>query len=93
MQGLVYTLLDQKAEAERAFLKYRRRCPKSFPERGYLDDLMIGAKTEARKIQVGERMQPKGKKKSKPLKQPNVVTAVAENSENESDATSEVFTG
>lgn len=77
-QGLVYTLLDQKAEAERAFRKYRRRCPKSFPERGYLDDLMIGAKTEARKIQVGERLQPKGKKKSKPLKQPNVMTAVAE---------------
>lgn len=79
MQGLVYSLLNQKEDAEKAFLKYRRRCPKTFPERGYLDDLMIGAKTEARKIQAGERTQPKGKKKPKPLQQPNIVTAVAEN--------------
>lgn len=81
MQGLVYSLLNQKQDAERAFLKYRRRCPKSFPERGYLDDLMIGAKTEARKIQAGERLQPEGKKKSKPLQQPNISTAVDEDEE------------
>lgn len=82
MQGLVFSLLDEKEEAEKAFLKYRRRCPKTFPERGYLDDLMIGAKTEARKQQTKERLQapPKeGKKKLKPLQQPSIQTAVSEN--------------
>jgi hypothetical protein len=81
MQGLVFSLLDQKEEAENAFLKYRRRCPKTFPERGYLDDLMIGAKTEARKQQTKERLQaPKeGKKKAKPLQQPSIQTAFSEN--------------
>lgn len=74
----MYSLLDQKAAADKAFRKYRRRCPKSFPERGYLDDLMIGAKTEARKIQAGEKLQTKGKKKPKPLQQPNINADVDE---------------
>lgn len=87
MQGLVYSLLDQKKDAERAFLKYRRRCPKTFPERGYLDELMICAKTEARKLQTEERLQPakKGRKKSKPLQQPNIDTAFSENPDGEED--------
>lgn len=85
MQGLVYSLLNQKKDAEKAFLKYRRRCPKTFPERGYLDDLMIGAKTEARKLQIEERLKPakKRKKKSKPLQQPNIQTAFSENPDGE----------
>ncbi|KAG0605351.1 hypothetical protein M758_9G051300 [Ceratodon purpureus] len=85
-QGLVYSLLNQKNDAEKAFLKYRRRCPKTFPERGYLDDLMIGAKTEARKQQTEERLKPanqKGKKKPKPLQQPNVQAAFSENPDGE----------
>lgn len=75
----MYSLLDQKKDAERAFLKYRRRCPKTFPERGYLDDLMIGAKTEAKKSQTGEKLKPA--KKGKRLQQPNIDTAFSENPE------------
>lgn len=83
VQGLVYSLLDQKEDADRAFMKYRRRRPQTFGERGYLDDLMIGAKTEARKIDLEERYKQKEKieagkrkKSSKPLKQPDIETAV-----------------
>lgn len=61
VQGLVYSLLEQKEDADRAFMKYRRRRPQTFGERGYLDDLMIGAKTEARKIDLEERHKQKEK--------------------------------
>ena len=81
----MYSLLDQKEDAEKAFIKYRRRCPKTFPERGYLDDLMIGAKTEARKKQTEERLNtpPKDSKKKKkprkPLQQPHIQAAFSDN--------------
>lgn len=79
-QGVIYSLLEDKVKADTAFLKYRRRCPKTFPERGYLDDLMIGAKTEARKALIVEKLKPpKGKKQPKPLRQPIIETGVTQN--------------
>jgi hypothetical protein len=87
MQGLVYTLMNKKFQADSAFRKYRRLCPKTFPERGYLDDLMIGAKAESRRLQDLERFKPtaKGAKEPKPLRQPYLDTAVATGAEDLQD--------
>lgn len=47
-QGIVYSLLDKKKEAEEQFETYRSLVPKEFPQRGFLDDVVLAAKTESR---------------------------------------------
>ncbi|KAK9134397.1 hypothetical protein Syun_013727 [Stephania yunnanensis] len=45
-QGIVYSLLDRKKEAEEQFEIYRSLVPDEFPQRGFLDDVMLAAKSE-----------------------------------------------
>ncbi|KAK9110561.1 hypothetical protein Sjap_018621 [Stephania japonica] len=47
-QGIVYSLLDRKKEAEEQFEIYRSLVPDEFPQRGFLDDVMLAAKSEPR---------------------------------------------
>lgn len=47
-QGIVYSLLDRKEEAEEQFLTYQSLLPEEFPQRGFLDDVVLAAKTEIR---------------------------------------------
>ncbi|XXG81255.1 hypothetical protein AAC387_Pa09g1935 [Persea americana] len=47
-QGIIYSLLDKKMEADEQFETYRSLVPQEFPQRGFLDDVMIAAKTESR---------------------------------------------
>nr|GMC93184.1 protein SLOW GREEN 1, chloroplastic [Ipomoea batatas] len=47
-QGIVYSLLDKKKEAEEQFEIYRNLVPEEFPGRGFLDDVMLAAKTESK---------------------------------------------
>uniref|UniRef100_A0A162B1C8 Uncharacterized protein n=1 Tax=Daucus carota subsp. sativus TaxID=79200 RepID=A0A162B1C8_DAUCS len=48
LQGIVYSLLDKKKEAEEQFEIYRSLVPEEFPQRGFLDDVVVAAKTESR---------------------------------------------
>lgn len=48
VQGIVYSLLDKKKEADEQFEIYRSLVPKEFPQRGFLDDVVLAAKTETR---------------------------------------------
>ncbi|KAK4356145.1 hypothetical protein RND71_025116 [Anisodus tanguticus] len=47
-QGIVYSLLDKKKEAAEQFEIYRSLVPEEFPQRGFLDDVVLAAKTETR---------------------------------------------
>ncbi|KAM7514272.1 hypothetical protein LguiA_003855 [Lonicera macranthoides] len=47
-QGIIYSLLDKKEEAENQFETYRSLVPEEFPQRGFLDDVVLAAKTESR---------------------------------------------
>lgn len=47
-QGIIYSLLDKKKEAEEQFETYRSLVPQEFPQRGFLDDVVLAAKTESR---------------------------------------------
>ncbi|CAN4115212.1 unnamed protein product [Withania somnifera] len=47
-QGIVYSLLDKKKEADEQFEIYRTLVPEEFPQRGFLDDVVLAAKTETR---------------------------------------------
>ncbi|XP_016481048.1 protein SLOW GREEN 1, chloroplastic [Nicotiana tabacum] len=47
-QGIVYSLLDKKKEANEQFEIYRSLVPEEFPQRGFLDDVVLAAKTETR---------------------------------------------
>ncbi|XP_071732299.1 protein SLOW GREEN 1, chloroplastic [Rutidosis leptorrhynchoides] len=47
-QGIIYSLLDRKEEAEEQFLIYQSLLPDEFPQRGFLDDVVLAAKTEIR---------------------------------------------
>ncbi|BBN08082.1 hypothetical protein MPTK1_4g08730 [Marchantia polymorpha subsp. ruderalis] len=73
-QGLVYSIIGEEAEAEKQFRSYRKLCPKDFPHRGFLDELMLKAKTESRKLnerlKKEEEFKKKGKKMPKPMRQP-----------------------
>ncbi|KDP35273.1 hypothetical protein JCGZ_09432 [Jatropha curcas] len=46
-QGIVYSLLDRKKEAAEQFEMYRSLVPEEFPQRGFLDDVVLAAKTES----------------------------------------------
>lgn len=47
-QGIVYSLLDKKEEAREHFEMYQSLVPEEFPQRQYLDDIVLAAKTESR---------------------------------------------
>lgn len=47
-QGIIYSLLDKKKEADGQFETYRALAPKEFPQRGFLDDVVLAAKTQSR---------------------------------------------
>ncbi|KAJ7543284.1 hypothetical protein O6H91_09G031800 [Diphasiastrum complanatum] len=49
-QGLIYSIEGKSKEAEEKFEDYRRRCPKDFPNRKYLDALATTAKAESHKV-------------------------------------------
>ncbi|CAM6025922.1 unnamed protein product [Sphagnum balticum] len=73
-QGLVYSILGKTEEAEKQFSKYRQLCPNTFPNRGYLDDLLLNAKTMARRIESRKGKKPApGKRPMKPMRQPTAV--------------------
>ncbi|XP_028112457.1 protein SLOW GREEN 1, chloroplastic isoform X2 [Camellia sinensis] len=44
-QGIIYSLLDKKKEADEQFQIYRSLVPEEFPQRGFLDDVVLAAKT------------------------------------------------
>lgn len=90
-QGIVYSVLDKKDEAEQQFEKYRKLVPEDFEMRGLLDEVMLSAKKESRKV-YEERKKKKellaqGKTPQKPMKQPTTdvesTTAVGEPKESE----------
>ncbi|XAR62310.1 hypothetical protein NMG60_11017027 [Bertholletia excelsa] len=47
-QGIIYSLLDKKKEADEHFEIYRNLVPEEFPQRGFLDDVVLTAKRESR---------------------------------------------
>ncbi|KAF5203328.1 Slow green 1 protein [Thalictrum thalictroides] len=47
-QGIIYSLLNKKNEADEQFEIYRSLVPQEFPQRGFLDDVVLAAKTETR---------------------------------------------
>ncbi|XP_057972072.1 protein SLOW GREEN 1, chloroplastic [Malania oleifera] len=47
-QGIIYSLLDRKKEAEEYFETYHSLVPKEFPQRGFLDDVVLTAKRKSR---------------------------------------------
>ncbi|GFP97340.1 protein slow green 1 chloroplastic [Phtheirospermum japonicum] len=47
-QGIVYSLLEKKKEAEESFEMYRSLVPGEFPQRGFLDDVVLAAKTDSK---------------------------------------------
>lgn len=48
IQGIAYSLLDKKAEAEESFDMYKSLLPNEFPQKEFLDDVVLSAKTESR---------------------------------------------
>lgn len=47
-QGIVYSLLNKKEEAEKQFDMYRSLVPEEFPQKGFLDDVVLEAITSSR---------------------------------------------
>ncbi|KAK4754189.1 hypothetical protein SAY87_002293 [Trapa incisa] len=45
-QGIVYSLLDKKDEAQEQFETYQSLVPEEFPQRGFLDDVVLAAKSK-----------------------------------------------
>ncbi|KAL6550178.1 hypothetical protein OROMI_020666 [Orobanche minor] len=56
-QGIVYSLLDEKQKAQEYFEIYQSLVPKEFPQRGFLDDVVLAAKTES-KQNLEKELQP-----------------------------------
>ena len=46
-QGIIYSLQDKKKEAAENFEIYRSLVPKEFPQRGFLDDVVLAAKSQS----------------------------------------------
>ncbi|XP_008786598.2 protein SLOW GREEN 1, chloroplastic [Phoenix dactylifera] len=46
-QGIIYGLLDRKKEADEQFEIYRSLIPDEFPQRSFIDDAILAAKTES----------------------------------------------
>ncbi|KAL8483979.1 hypothetical protein ACS0TY_026610 [Phlomoides rotata] len=51
-QGIIYTLLSKKSEAEKNFDKYRRLVPKGHPYASYFDENMMATKIFAQKMEM-----------------------------------------
>lgn len=47
-QGIIYSLLDKSNEAEQKFKIYRALVPEEFPQRGFLDDVVLATKTKSK---------------------------------------------
>ncbi|KAL9245693.1 hypothetical protein vseg_019316 [Gypsophila vaccaria] len=47
-QGIIYSLQDKKKEADEQFEIYRNLVPEEFPQRGFLEDVVLAAKNESR---------------------------------------------
>ncbi|KAH9607972.1 hypothetical protein KSS87_006259 [Heliosperma pusillum] len=47
-QGIIYSLQDKKKEADEQFEIYRNLVPEEFPQRGFLENVVLAAKTESR---------------------------------------------
>lgn len=47
-QGIIFSLQDKKKEADEQFEIYRNLVPEEFPQRGFLEDVMLAAKTKSR---------------------------------------------
>lgn len=47
-QGIIYSLQDKKKAAKEQFEIYQKLVPEEFPQRGFLDDVMLEAKTESK---------------------------------------------
>ncbi|PIN26874.1 hypothetical protein CDL12_00367 [Handroanthus impetiginosus] len=45
-QGIVYRLMDKRKEAEESFEIYQSLVPEEFPQRGFLDDVVLEAKMQ-----------------------------------------------
>lgn len=90
-QGIVYSVLDKKDEAEQQFEKYRKLVPEDFEMRGLLDEVMWSAKTESHKLykerKKKEELLAQGKTPQKNMKQPTTgvesTTVVGEPKESE----------
>lgn len=46
-QGIVYSLLDKKEEADEQFEIYRSLIPEEYPQRNFINDIILAAKTES----------------------------------------------
>ncbi|KAK1432385.1 hypothetical protein QVD17_09281 [Tagetes erecta] len=57
-QGIIYSLLDKKEEAEEQFLTYQSLLPDEFPQRGFLEDVVLAAKTEIRQQHKKKQLKP-----------------------------------
>ncbi|MFS7969517.1 putative tetratricopeptide-like helical domain superfamily [Helianthus anomalus] len=57
-QGIIYSLLDKKEEAEEQFLTYQSLVPDEFPQRGFLEDVVLAAKTEIRQKHKSKELKP-----------------------------------
>lgn len=47
-QGIIFSLQDKKKEADERFEIYRNLVPEEFPQRGFLEDVVLAAKTKTR---------------------------------------------
>uniref|UniRef100_A0ACD5TKM5 Uncharacterized protein n=1 Tax=Avena sativa TaxID=4498 RepID=A0ACD5TKM5_AVESA len=47
-QGIVYALLDRKEEADEQFDTYRSLVPDEFPDRSFINEVIVSAKTESK---------------------------------------------
>ncbi|KAK3211799.1 hypothetical protein Dsin_016505 [Dipteronia sinensis] len=47
-QGIIYSLLDKKREAAEQFEIYQSLVPEEFPQRGFMDNVSLAAKTKSR---------------------------------------------
>jgi hypothetical protein len=60
--------------AEKYFRQYRKLCPKDFQQRGFLDELMLKAKSESvqlkKRINEEKELKRKGQKVPKLMRQP-----------------------
>ncbi|XP_051127452.1 protein SLOW GREEN 1, chloroplastic [Andrographis paniculata] len=45
-QGIIYSMLDKKRDADASFEIYQSLVPKEFPQRDFLDDVVLSAKKE-----------------------------------------------
>jgi len=47
LQGIVYALLDRKEDADKQFDIYRSLVPDEFPDKSFINDVILAAKMES----------------------------------------------